>query len=237
MIETCHVAVQVRCDSARLGQSLACVRDCIFCMEPQGLYLLSINPENNASFILLSIGRPYILLFIETHQTIPLQVGLILANTLSTGEPVDNTTLTRMLSSGEQGSQLHLHTMNVPRQPGLHQVLSLTRWRDRPQKISIFFFLPSLRRTNEGAQIFPPRYHPIGYLGLWMELNDDCSIHLISLRHALPLAIGYPLCDARPWSQICRQGDNFGQIWGKFWGDAGIGHYTSYLSPFYPIKY
>ncbi len=64
----------------------------------------------------------------------------------------------------------------------------------------ILFFLPSPEHKKGGFDFSAARPPYRLYLGLWMELNNDCSIHLILHCRALLSVIQYRRCDALPLS-------------------------------------
>ena len=77
------------------------------------------------------------------------------------------------------------------------EILPRTRWWDRPEKKKKS---TSPEHENGGFVFFAARPPYRLFLGLWMELNGDCSIHLILHRRALPSVIQYWRCDALPLS-------------------------------------
>jgi hypothetical protein len=112
----------------------------------------------------------------------------------------------------------------------IQKVLPQTRWWDRPKKF--FFFSPSPEHENRRFDFFAARPPYQLFLRLWMELNNDCSIHLILHHRALPLVIQYWRCNTLPLSKVHHQGANFVQIWGKFLGQRR--HWALYLAHINP---
>ncbi len=107
-------------------------------------------------------------------------------------------------------------------------VLPLTRWWDRPPK---FFFFAISGAQTQGTQLFRCRTTLLavswaadgvrGRLNVPSHLTLPCASigYLKSALQRAPAELGL--------STRCKFSANFLQISCKFWGDAGIGHYTS----------
>jgi hypothetical protein len=114
--------------------------------------------------------------------------------------------------------------------PETRCLLHLTHWWDYPQ----FFFPPSLEHKNRGFQFF---CHPTTLLAIsqgvdgvrgCLNIPSHLTLPCSSIDYSI-LALQRTPAELCP-SPRCKFGANLRQIWGKFWGDAGIGHYTLPIS-------
>jgi hypothetical protein len=91
---------------------------------------------------------------------------------------------------------------------------------------TVFFFnIRSVKKGVSDSFAAPPLKLP--FLGLWVELDDDCSTHPLSPCRTLLLAICNLRCDVRPQSYVSPNEVEIGRKSGELLGAVNFDHFAS----------